>query len=158
MKSSTTTFGTHLLHPLDNGDDQPLPLMLMKAPMMLFLQTDPIYGYLPIVVLLFLAALFPALVLGIGRLLRPMKPEAPKLSPYECGVDPILDARERFSVRYYIIAMLFLIFDVETVFLFPWAVIYDKLALFGLIEMVIFLGLLIVGYYYAWRKGALEWT
>ncbi|MDW8168390.1 MAG: NADH-quinone oxidoreductase subunit A [Acidobacteriota bacterium] len=125
---------------------------------MLLLQTDPIYAYLPIVVLLFIAILFPVLVLGIGRLLRPMKPEAPKLSPYECGVEPVLDARERFSVRYYIIAMLFLIFDVETVFLFPWAVIYDKLALFGLIEMAIFLGLLIVGYYYAWRKGALEWT
>ena len=73
--------------------------------------------------------------------------------PYECGVDPIGDARERFSVRFYIVAMLFLIFDVEVVFLFPWAVIYDQLALFGLIEMLVFIGILVVGYYYAWRKG-----
>jgi NADH-quinone oxidoreductase subunit A len=78
--------------------------------------------------------------------------------PYECGIDPIGDARERFSVRFYIVAILFLVFDVETIFLFPWAVIYDELALFGLVEMLIFIGILVVGYYYAWRKGALEWA
>jgi NADH-quinone oxidoreductase subunit A len=81
-----------------------------------------------------------------------------KLMPYECGVDPIGDARDRFSVRFYIVAMLFLVFDVETIFLFPWAIIYDKLALFGLVEMLVFIGILVVGYYYAWKKGALEWA
>jgi len=78
--------------------------------------------------------------------------------PYECGVDPIGDARDRFSVRFYIVAMLFLVFDVETIFLFPWAIIYDRLAVFGLVEMLLFIGILVVGYYYAWRKGALEWA
>ena len=122
------------------------------------LQASPIYGYIPIVVLLIIGLLLPVLLLALGRLLRPTRPEEAKLSPYECGVDPVLDARERFSVRYYIVAMLFLVFDVETIFLFPWAVIYDKLALFGFIEVVVFFAILIVGYYYAWRKGALEWT
>jgi len=125
---------------------------------MLLLQANPIYGYLPIVVLLIVALILPFALLGGMKYFRPDKPETAKLSPYECGVDPERDARERFSVRYYLIAMLFLIFDVETIFLFPWAVIYDRLAIFGLIEMVIFIGLLVVGYYYAWRKGALEWT
>jgi NADH-quinone oxidoreductase subunit A len=119
---------------------------------------NPIYGYLPIVVLLILALLFPVVLLGIMKYVRPDKPEPAKMAPYECGVDPVDDARERFSVRYYIIAMLFLIFDVETIFLFPWAVIYDRLAIFGLIEIVVFIGILVVGYYYAWQKGALEWT
>jgi NADH-quinone oxidoreductase subunit A len=126
--------------------------------LLLLMQASPIYSYLPIVVLLVIALLIPVLALGIGRFLRPAKFEVAKHSPYECGVDPVLDARERFSVRYYIVAMLFLIFDVEAIFLFPWAVIYDRLALFGLIEIVVFIGLLVVGYYYAWRKGALEWT
>jgi NADH-quinone oxidoreductase subunit A len=80
------------------------------------------------------------------------------LSAYECGVDPIGDARERYAIRYYLVAILFVIFDVETIFLFPWAIIYDELLLFGLIEMMIFIFILVVGYYYAWRKGALEWV
>ncbi len=121
-------------------------------------QANPIYGYLPIIVLLVIAILFPLVMLGIMTKIRPNVPEEAKLSPYECGVDPQLDARERFSVRYYLIAMLFLVFDVETIFLFPWAVIYDQLAIFGLIEIIVFIGILVVGYYYAWQKGALEWT
>lgn len=124
----------------------------------LFFQSNPIYGYLPIVVLLVIAAIIPFAGLFVGKLIRPSRPEAAKLMPYECGVDPVEDARERFSVRYYLVAMLFLVFDVETIFLFPWAVIYDRLAIFGLIEIVVFIGILVVGYYYAWRKGALEWT
>ncbi len=119
---------------------------------------NPIYGYLPIVVFLIIALLFPLVILGLMKLFRPENPQPPKLSPYECGVDPQRDARERFSVRFYLVAMLFLIFDVETIFLFPWAVIYDRLAIFGLIEIAVFIGILIVGYYYAWRKGALEWV
>ncbi|HKV38567.1 MAG TPA: NADH-quinone oxidoreductase subunit A [Blastocatellia bacterium] len=104
------------------------------------------------------AALLPVVLLGGSRLVQRRVWGRDKLSPYECGVDPIGDARERFSVRFYMVAMLFLVFDVETVFLFPWAVIYDRLALFGLAEMLVFIAILVVGYYYAWRKGAFEWA
>ncbi len=115
-------------------------------------------SYIPILLFILVAISLPVVGLTVGRFLRPHLPHASKLSPYECGVDPEGDARERFSVRFYIIAILFVIFDVETVFLFPWAIIYDELALFGFIEMVIFLGILIVGYFYVWKKGALEWA
>src|SRR5262245_38030887 len=120
--------------------------------------TPPIYGYIPIIIFFLIAVLLPVVLLGVSRLLQRRVFEREKLMPYECGVDPIGDARERFSVRFYIVAMLFLVFDVETIFLFPWAVIYDRLALFGLVEMLLFIGILVVGYYYAWRKGALEWA
>jgi NADH-quinone oxidoreductase subunit A len=118
----------------------------------------PIYGYIPIVIFFLIAVLLPVALLGLSRLVQRRVFEREKLLPYECGVDPIGDARDRFSVRFYIVAMLFLIFDVETIFLFPWAVIYDRLAVFGLVEMLLFIGILVVGYYYAWRKGALEWA
>src|SRR5215216_937405 len=119
---------------------------------------SPVYGYIPIIIFFLIAALLPVVLLGLSRLLHRRVFEREKLLPYECGVDPIGDARERFSVRFYIVAMLFLVFDVETIFLFPWAIIYDKLALFGLVEMLVFIGILVVGYYYAWQKGALEWA
>ena len=115
-------------------------------------------SYIPVLIFIVIAALMPVVGLAVGRLVRPYKPQAIKLMPYECGVDPEGDARGRFSVRFYIIAILFVIFDVETIFLFPWAVLYDQLALFGFIEMMIFLGILIVGYFYVWKKGALEWV
>ena len=118
----------------------------------------PIYGYIPLIIMFLIAVLLPFALLGASRLIQRRVFARDKLLPYECGVDPIGDARERFSVRFYIVAMLFLVFDVETIFLFPWAIIYDKLALFGLAEMLIFIGILVVGYYYAWRKGALEWA
>jgi NADH-quinone oxidoreductase subunit A len=120
--------------------------------------TPPIYGYIPLILMFLISVLLPVVLLGASRLVQRRVFDRDKLMPYECGVDPIGDARERFSVRFYIVAMLFLVFDVETIFLFPWAVIYDKLALFGLVEMLIFIGILVVGYYYAWRKGALEWA
>jgi NADH-quinone oxidoreductase subunit A len=118
----------------------------------------PIYGYIPIVIFFLIALLLPVVLLTLSRLIHRRVYGREKLMPYECGIDPIGDAHERFSVRFYIIAILFLVFDVEVVFLFPWAIIYDKLALFGLVEMLIFIGILVVGYYYAWRKGALEWA
>lgn len=118
----------------------------------------PIYGYIPIVIFFLIAVLLPVVLLGVSRLVQRQVFERQKLMPYECGVDPIGDARDRFSVRFYIVAMLFLVFDVETIFLFPWAVIYDRLAVFGLVEMLLFIGILVVGYYYAWQKGALEWA
>ncbi len=115
-------------------------------------------GYVPIVLLFAVAMLIPVGALTVGRLVRRTVMTQEKMIPYECGVDAINDARDRFSVRYYIVAMLFLVFDVETIFLFPWAVIYDQLALFGLIEILVFMAILVVGYYYAWRKGALDWV
>lgn len=118
----------------------------------------PIYGYIPIIIMFLVAVLVPVALLGLSRLLQRRVFDRAKLSPYECGIDPVGDARERFSVRFYMVAMLFLIFDVETIFLFPWAVIYDQLAVFGLIEMLVFIGILVVGYYYAWRKGAFTWA
>jgi NADH-quinone oxidoreductase subunit A len=130
--------------------------MLMTS--ILLLETSPVYSYLPIVLFLVVAAAFPGVALLVFRVIRPRVYEAQKMSPYECGIDPIKDARDRFSVRFYIIAMLFLIFDVETVFLLPWAITFDQLAVFGLVEMLIFVGILVIGYFYAWRKGALNWA
>jgi NADH-quinone oxidoreductase subunit A len=118
----------------------------------------PIYGYIPIILFFLIAVLLPVVLLAVSRLVQRRVFEREKLMPYECGVDPIGDARDRFSVRFYIVAMLFLVFDVETIFLFPWAIIYDRLAVFGLVEMLLFIAILVVGYYYAWQKGALEWA
>jgi NADH-quinone oxidoreductase subunit A len=133
-------------------------LLQVENTQQLTLEASPIVNYLPIVLLLLIAIGFPVIALTISSFLRRTVFDAAKLTAYECGNDPIGDARERYSVRYYLVAMLFLVFDVETIFLFPWAIIYDKLAIFGLIEILIFLGILIVGYYYAWKKGALEWV
>jgi len=93
-----------------------------------------------------------------GIIIRPKKYEKMKFSVYECGMPPLDENRKRMNVRFYIIAMLFVIFDVETVFLFPWAVAFDMIGLFGLIEMILFLVILVFGYFYAWQKGALEWA
>jgi NADH-quinone oxidoreductase subunit A len=113
--------------------------------------------YIPVLIFLLIAIGFGAVSLLVGRLIRPHNPYRDKDAPYECGVPPINDARERISIRYYVIAMLFLVFDVEVVFLYPWAVDFRRLGLFGLVEMLIFLVILIVGYVYAWKKEALEW-
>ncbi len=113
--------------------------------------------YIPLLVFLVIALLFPLVTLAIAKLVRPSKYNKSKLSPYECGIVPETEARENFHVRYYVVAVVFLIFDVETIFLYPWAVRYDFLGLFGFVEMGIFLVILILGYIYAWKKGALEW-
>jgi NADH-quinone oxidoreductase subunit A len=115
-------------------------------------------AYIPIFLFLLIAIGFAIVTLLASQLVSPKKYNKVKLEPYECGIEPQTDARDRYSVRYYLIAMLFVIFDVETVFMFPWAVIMDKLALFGLIEMLVFLAILVAGYAYAWQKGALEWA
>ena len=116
-------------------------------------------AYLPIALFAFAATAFAIAGLLAGQLIRPSgRDQEGKLEPYECGVEPVRDARQRFSVRFYIVAMLFLIFDVETIFLFPWAVQFRQLALFGFIEMVIFIAILLFGYAYAWKRGALEWA
>ena len=115
-------------------------------------------SWAPIGFFFILVSGFGIAVLILSYLVGVQKPDLKKLAPYECGINPIGTARERFSVKFYLVAMLFVIFDVETVFMFPWAVIFDKLLLFGLIEMIVFIFILVVGYYYAWQKGALDWA
>lgn len=115
-------------------------------------------NYIPVLIFFFVAILLPVVGLFVAWILRPAVGGRTKLLPYECGVDPEGDVRDRYTVRYYIIAILFVVFDVETIFLFPWAVIYDKVLLFGFIEMAVFLGILVLGYVYAWKKRALEWV
>jgi NADH-quinone oxidoreductase subunit A len=115
-------------------------------------------AYIPIAIFVVVATGFALFTLVLAGLVASEKYNKVKLEPYECGIEPTTDARDRYSIRYYLVAMLFVIFDVETVFMFPWAVIFDKLLLFGLIEMLVFIFILVVGYYYAWQKGALEWA
>jgi len=113
--------------------------------------------YFPILLFIVVALGFGAAVLLLSYLVQPKYPEPEKLSTYECGSEPFSDARMPFPVRYYIFAMLFVIFDIEVIFLYPWAVVFTKIELIGLIEMLVFIGLFLVAYVYAWRKGALEW-
>src|SRR5437867_2070030 len=115
-------------------------------------------GYVPILLFMVLAFLFPIVTLLVARLIRPSSGGQGKLAPYECGVDPDSDARQRYAIRYYVVAILSVIFDVETIFLFLWAIIYGQLLLFGLVEMLVFLGILIVGYIWVIKKGALDWA
>lgn len=117
--------------------------------------------YLPIVFLVIFAVLFAAVNLSLTHLLGPKKPNRVKLSVYESGVQPVGDARQRFSIRFDLIAMLFIIFDIEVVFLYPWAVVFKKMSetdgTFILVEMLVFIGILLLGYIYAWKKGGLTW-
>ncbi len=113
--------------------------------------------YLPVLIILLFAAVIGFAPLLLGILLRPKRPYPQKLLPYESGILPVGEPRYKFSIKFYIIAMLFVVFDVEVVFLYPWAVAYDKLGIFGFIEMMIFIFILLVGYIYAWKKGALDW-
>jgi NADH-quinone oxidoreductase subunit A len=114
-------------------------------------------AYLPILLLGIVAIGFGLVSLVFSSLIGPKKFSAVKMSPYECGCDPVGTARERFSIKFYIIAMLFILFDIEAVFLYPWAILYKKLGVFGLVEMGLFIVILFVGYIYVWKKGALEW-
>ncbi len=115
-------------------------------------------SYLPILLLVLLVAGFTLATLFLSSVLGPRRPSKDKLSPYECGVDPVGSARERFSVKFYLVAMLFIVFDIEIVFLYPWAILLKSLKLFGLVEMIFFLGILLIGLLYVWKKGGLEWT
>ena len=118
-------------------------------------------NYLPVLIFLIVAAALAALLLGlgtgIGRYFARFHGDREKLSPYECGFEAFEDTRMRFDVRYYLVAILFIVFDLEIAFLFPWAVALNKIGLYGLIAMGIFLAILIVGFIYEWKKGALEW-
>jgi NADH-quinone oxidoreductase subunit A len=116
-----------------------------------------LFEYLPILILVVLAAAFAVGSIVASAVLGPRRPDPEKLSPYECGIEPLGTARERFSVKFYLVAMLFIIFDMEIVFLYPWAVVFRQLRLFGLAAMGTFLLVLLVGYFYVWKKGGLEW-
>src|SRR5246127_1352456 len=113
--------------------------------------------YLPVLIFLVVGAGFGTVLLALGFLLGPRRPDPEKLSPYECGFDAFEDSRVKFDVRYYLVAILFIVFDLEIAFLFPWAVALGKIGGFGLIAMAVFLTILVVGFIYEWKKGALEW-
>jgi NADH-quinone oxidoreductase subunit A len=114
--------------------------------------------YLPIVVLAGMGAAFAVASVVASRAFQPKRPTPAKLLPYECGIVPEQGPRERFPVKFYVIAMLFIVFDIEVIFLFPWAVTFRQLGLFGLVEMVIFIALVFVAYIYVWQRGGLEWS
>jgi len=114
-------------------------------------------NYFPILLFIVVALIFGGVLVGAGTLLAPNRPDADKLSPYECGFEAFEDARMKFDVRYYLIAILFILFDLEIAFLFPWAVTLNDLGSFGFWSMMVFLAILVVGFVYEWMKGALEW-
>jgi NADH-quinone oxidoreductase subunit A len=114
-------------------------------------------NYLPILIFIAIGIAIGVLPILAGFLLAPHKPDSEKLSPYECGFEAFEDSRMRFDVRYYLVAILFIIFDLEIAFLFPWAIVLDSIGLFGYVAMMIFLGILVIGFIYEWKKGALEW-
>jgi len=114
-------------------------------------------NYLPVLIFLGVALGLGALLMALGFVLGPRRPDAEKLSPYECGFEPFTDSRMKFDVRYYLVAILFIIFDLEIAFLFPWAVSLDSVGGFGLIAMGVFLLILVIGFIFEWKKGALEW-
>ncbi|PJA29824.1 MAG: NADH-quinone oxidoreductase subunit A [candidate division Zixibacteria bacterium CG_4_9_14_3_um_filter_46_8] len=114
-------------------------------------------SFFPILILFLLATITPAVMLILPKILAKRESDPVKDAPYECGIPAEGDARERFPIKFYLIAILFLLFDIEAVFLYPWAVIYRKLGVFGLVEMVVFIVILLIGYLYVIKKGALRW-
>ncbi|MEW5864364.1 MAG: NADH-quinone oxidoreductase subunit A [Pseudomonadota bacterium] len=113
--------------------------------------------YFPILLFILVGLAVGVIPVVLGLALGPHRPDPEKLSPYECGFEAFEDARMKFDVRYYLVAILFILFDLEIAFLFPWAVTLSELGLFGFLSMMLFLAILVVGFFYEWRKGALEW-
>jgi NADH-quinone oxidoreductase subunit A len=113
--------------------------------------------YLPLLLHFGIATVIAGAIVTLSWLIGQHKPNRAKLSPYECGVPPVGDARERFSVKFYMVGMLFILFDVEAVFLYPWAVILRELKMFGFWEMIVYIGIFLVGLFYVWKKGVLDW-
>ncbi len=114
-------------------------------------------NYFPVLVFIAVGIAFGGFMLAMGFLLAPSKPDSEKLSAYECGFEAFEDARMKFDVRYYLVAILFIIFDLEIAFLFPWAIVLRDIGMFGFLSMVLFLGILVIGFIYEWKKGALQW-
>ena len=113
--------------------------------------------YIPILMFLLIAIAFAGGTILMSSLIVPRRSNRVKMSAYECGVDPVGDARDRFSIKFYLVAVLFILFDIEAVFLYPWAVAFRRLGLYGLVEMLLFIGILLIGYVYVLKKRALEW-
>ncbi len=113
--------------------------------------------YFPVLLFIFVAISVGVVPMVLGKLVAPSRPDPEKLSPYECGFEAFEDARMKFDVRYYLVAILFILFDLEIAFLFPWAVVLNEIGLFGFFSMMVFLAILVVGFIYEWMKGALEW-
>jgi NADH-quinone oxidoreductase subunit A len=126
--------------------ERPIVMLENYFPILLFIIVGAVVGIAPI-----------ALGNVVSRLVGVHRPDSEKLSPYECGFEAFEDARMKFDVRYYLIAILFILFDLEIAFLFPWAIVLQEIGMFGLIAMVVFLAILVVGFVYEWKKGALEW-
>lgn len=114
--------------------------------------------YLPLLLHVLAAAIVASAIVILSWILGKRRPTRAKLSPYECGMVPVGDARERFSVKFYLVAMLFILFDVEAVFLYPWAVILRDLKMFGFWEMMVYIAIVLVGFFYVWKKGVLDWN
>jgi NADH-quinone oxidoreductase subunit A len=114
--------------------------------------------YVPILVHVVAVVALGAVLLGLSAWVGIKRPSREKLSPYECGIPPVGNARERFSISFYLVGMLFILFDVEAVFLYPWAVVYKSLKWFGFVEMSLYIAVLLAGYVYVWKKGALDWS
>ncbi|WJW76470.1 NADH-quinone oxidoreductase subunit A [Thiohalobacter sp. IOR34] len=114
-------------------------------------------NYLPILIFIAIGIAVGFGAIAVGFLAGPHRPDSEKLSPYECGFEAFEDARMKFDVRYYLVAILFIIFDLEIAFLFPWAIVLEDIGLFGFLAMLVFLGILVIGFIYEWKKGALEW-
>ena len=114
-------------------------------------------NYFPVLLFICVGLAVGVVPLVLGKLLAPNRPNSAKLSPYECGFEAFEDARMKFDVRYYLVAILFILFDLEIAFLFPWAVVLKEIGMFGFLSMLIFLGILVVGFIYEWMRGALEW-
>jgi len=114
-------------------------------------------GYLPVLLFILVGFGLGAILIAVNNVLAPRRPDDEKLSPYECGFEAFEDSRMKFDVRYYLVAILFIIFDLEIAFLFPWAVVLKQIGMAGFWAMVVFLGILVIGFIYEWKKGALEW-
>lgn len=114
-------------------------------------------NYLPILLFLAVSLVVGGVMLLMGRMIGEHRPNAEKLAPYECGFGAFEDTRAKFNIRYYLVAILFIIFDLEIAFLFPWAIVLEEIGMFGFLSMILFLGILVVGFIYEWMKGGLEW-
>jgi len=114
-------------------------------------------NYFPVLLFIVVALVFGGILIAAGTVLGPNRPDSEKLSPYECGFEAFEDARMKFDVRYYLVAILFILFDLEIAFLFPWAVVINEIGIAGFLAMMLFLGILVIGFVYEWMKGALEW-
>ena len=131
--------------------------MSLLLPVTCYLLPEMLEQYFPILLFILFGLALGGVMLGVGRMVSPFRPDPEKLSPYECGFEAFEDARMKFDVRYYLVAILFILLDLEIAFLFPWAVVLRDIGYFGFVAMLVFLAILVVGFIYEWKKGALEW-